>query len=260
VAATPDQDGCEIAIALPNDVEAYAYRSTSSQGLQWQDCWDSFANITEQCVKDDPATGWVNGPDAYQFYQSGYRKLNGDGSKHGPLNAGDALPDSNPPPPPKEVAIPYTDPGDNGVQCSADERGGWMADCWNLAGSFADDQQICSNDANVCPQPRTNSVCKASGGTCDSNGSDEIEISSYCTISLMSSCAIVLADKLSTFGGFDGYYCTTGKELKELVGREMSANGCGGMPSEGRVAMWSVNGGKSMLCMTGSDHPGVCGV
>src|SRR5215469_8149299 len=86
VAATPVNDGCEIAIVLPNNVEAYAYRGTHSQGLQWQDCWDSFMNITEKCVQDNPATGWVNGPDPYEFFQSGYRKLNGDGSKHAPLD------------------------------------------------------------------------------------------------------------------------------------------------------------------------------
>jgi hypothetical protein len=31
VAATPAQNGCEIAIVLPNNVEAYAYRATHSQ-------------------------------------------------------------------------------------------------------------------------------------------------------------------------------------------------------------------------------------
>jgi hypothetical protein len=255
VAATTDQDGCEIAIVLPNEVEAYAYRGTHSQGAQWQDCWDSFANITEKCVKDDPATGWVNGPDDYQFYQSGYRKLNGEGSRHAPLDGSNALPDADE----KEVAIPYTSPGDNGVQCTADDRGGWMADCWRLADKFSDDQEICSNDSNVCAQPRKNSVCKASGGRCDENGSDTIDISSYCVLATQSSCSIVLADKLSSFGA-DGFSCVTGKDLKDLIAREASANGCGGTPDQGRVALWARNDGNSMLCMTGSEHPGVCGI
>jgi hypothetical protein len=68
----------------------------------------------------------------------------------------------------------------------------------------------------------------------------------------------VLADKLSSFG-FNGYYCTTGKELKEMIRLEASADGCGGTPDQGRVAMWGVNKGASTLCMTGSKHPGVCG-
>lgn len=57
---------CELAVALPNDVEAWAYRGTPSTGLQWQDCWDSTANITETCIKNGPNTGWVNGPDDFQ--------------------------------------------------------------------------------------------------------------------------------------------------------------------------------------------------
>ena len=264
VAATPDNDGCEIAIVLPNSVEAYAYRGTHSQGLEWQDCWDSFANITEKCVKDNPATGWVNGPDPYQFYQSGYRKLNGEGSKHAPLDGSKALPDASAGGggggDAKEVVIPVTSPGSNGVQCTADDRGGFMADCWHLADKYTDDQQICSNDANVCPQPRTNSICKATDAKCDPNGTGSIDVSSYCVIGQQSSCAIVLADKLSSFGGeFPGFYCTTGKELKQLIALEASANGCGGTPDQGRVALWPVNGGKSTLCMTGAQHPGVCG-
>ncbi|KAL9617309.1 MAG: hypothetical protein Q9160_007889 [Pyrenula sp. 1 TL-2023] len=82
VFATPDGDGCEIAIAIESGVEAWAYRGTHSQGPQWQDCWDSTMNITETCVKDSLATGWVNGPDDYEFFQLGYRPINGKGSKH----------------------------------------------------------------------------------------------------------------------------------------------------------------------------------
>ncbi|KAL9126567.1 MAG: hypothetical protein Q9217_004397 [Psora testacea] len=73
--ATPVNDGCEIAIALSSDVEIYAYRGTSSTGAQWQDCWDSFANITETCIQRGPNTGWVPGPDEYQFSQAGIRIL-----------------------------------------------------------------------------------------------------------------------------------------------------------------------------------------
>ncbi len=47
MAAIPDADGCEIAIVLPNSIEAYAYRRIASQGSEWQDCWNSFANIIE---------------------------------------------------------------------------------------------------------------------------------------------------------------------------------------------------------------------
>lgn len=49
VFATPDGDGCEIAIAIESGVEAWAYRGTHSQGAQWQDCWDSTLNVSEHC-------------------------------------------------------------------------------------------------------------------------------------------------------------------------------------------------------------------
>jgi hypothetical protein len=57
--ATPNGDSCEIAISLPGNVEAWAYRGTNSTGLQQQDCWDSFANATEKCTDYNPnQTGW----------------------------------------------------------------------------------------------------------------------------------------------------------------------------------------------------------
>jgi len=59
VIATPDGDGCEIAISLPNNVEAWAYRGTSSAGLQWQDCYDSLQTGIEKCTDGNPnQTGW----------------------------------------------------------------------------------------------------------------------------------------------------------------------------------------------------------
>jgi hypothetical protein len=91
MAAIPDTDGCEIVIVLPNSIEAYAYRGTASQGLEWQDCWDSFANIIEICITEGPNTGWVNGPDVYEFFHAGYRLLHGNAAKHAPLDASNAL-------------------------------------------------------------------------------------------------------------------------------------------------------------------------
>ncbi|KAL7622783.1 hypothetical protein AAE478_006462 [Parahypoxylon ruwenzoriense] len=90
------KDGCEIAVALTGNMEAWAVRDTHSQGLQWQDCWDSLANATEKCAnmdkQDGRATGWVNGPDDYEFFQIGYRSLNGGGSLHSKFSPDDALP------------------------------------------------------------------------------------------------------------------------------------------------------------------------
>jgi len=52
----------EIAMALAGYSEAYFYRGTPSTGDQWQECYDSTANIIEQCIQNGPNTGWVNGP------------------------------------------------------------------------------------------------------------------------------------------------------------------------------------------------------
>jgi lysophospholipase L1-like esterase len=61
---------CEISVALPDNVEAWVYRGTPSVGDHWQDCWDSFINITAQCVQQGPNNGWVNGPDPYEYFVS----------------------------------------------------------------------------------------------------------------------------------------------------------------------------------------------
>ena len=65
-----DKSDCEISVALPNDVEAWSYRTLPSTGDHWQDCWDSFINITTQCVDQGPNKGWVNGPDVFEFFVS----------------------------------------------------------------------------------------------------------------------------------------------------------------------------------------------
>ncbi|KAI4861723.1 hypothetical protein F4820DRAFT_464437 [Hypoxylon rubiginosum] len=89
-------DGCEIAIALSGNIEAWAVRDAHSRGEQWQDCWDSLANATEKCTnmneQDGHATGWVNGPDDYEYFQIGYRALNSHGALHGAFGDGDGLP------------------------------------------------------------------------------------------------------------------------------------------------------------------------
>ncbi|KAI9757450.1 MAG: hypothetical protein M4579_003466 [Chaenotheca gracillima] len=89
MAATADGDGCEIAIALPDKVEAFAYRSVNSLDQHWQQCWDSLANITETCVKQGPNKGSVAGPDDNESFQAGFRPLNDAGAKHPDLPGGD---------------------------------------------------------------------------------------------------------------------------------------------------------------------------
>ncbi|KAI9764141.1 MAG: hypothetical protein M1840_008701 [Geoglossum simile] len=105
---------CEIAVALPYSIEAYATRNSHSQGDQWQECWDSTQNIINTCIKNGPNAGWWSGKYENQFYQLGVRPLNGQGNKHTdkPLDPskhltqapstgiGPVIPPPPPPPPP----------------------------------------------------------------------------------------------------------------------------------------------------------------
>ncbi|KAI0006478.1 hypothetical protein F4779DRAFT_21990 [Xylariaceae sp. FL0662B] len=88
------ESGCEIAVALAWNMEVFAVRDLPSQGDHWQNCWDSLANATEKCttfIFANDALGWVNGPDDYEFYQIGYRSLNGNGALHSQFSGSDAL-------------------------------------------------------------------------------------------------------------------------------------------------------------------------
>jgi hypothetical protein len=80
-AATSNGDSCEIAIGVAFNQELYVQRDTAASGSQQQDCWDQIENIMLQCFNNGPNTGWVNGPDTYEFFQAGIR-ARGDGSKH----------------------------------------------------------------------------------------------------------------------------------------------------------------------------------
>jgi hypothetical protein len=92
--AKKGDNGCEVSVLLSANIEVYGVRDTASVGDQWQDCYDSFANITEKtgCTDFNPnAVGWVNGPDDYEFFQMGYRSKNGDGKLHDNFNDGDEM-------------------------------------------------------------------------------------------------------------------------------------------------------------------------
>ncbi|KAI5456674.1 hypothetical protein BGZ63DRAFT_434759 [Mariannaea sp. PMI_226] len=86
-------NGCEIAIAMSSQVEAFAVRDLAAEGDQQQHCWDSLANIAETCTNFNPNTnGWITGLAAYEFYQLGFRALNAQGSLHSAFSGDDALP------------------------------------------------------------------------------------------------------------------------------------------------------------------------
>ena len=61
------------------------YRGTPSTGVQWQQCWNSTQDIIETCVKNGPNKGWANGPNAYEFFEGGFRPLNDQSAIHKPM-------------------------------------------------------------------------------------------------------------------------------------------------------------------------------
>lgn len=89
-------DECEVTIALDKDTEVWAYRTTAPRESQWQQCWDATMDIIEQCVANQPNTGWVNGPHDFQFYQMGFRKKNDAGAKHAAFQVTDFLASGSP--------------------------------------------------------------------------------------------------------------------------------------------------------------------
>ncbi|KAF4313370.1 hypothetical protein GTA08_BOTSDO01005 [Botryosphaeria dothidea] len=82
-----DKTDCEISVDIDGDIEAWVYRGSPSQGSQWQQCWDSTENIIKKCINNGPNKGWWNGPDYGQFYETGFRPLNGEGAKHEPSSS-----------------------------------------------------------------------------------------------------------------------------------------------------------------------------
>jgi hypothetical protein len=116
------------------------YRQTQSTGVQWQQCWDSTQNIIEQCVKEGPNTGWVNGPavqlphsnlltaDKKQFYQGGFRQLNDKSAIHAPMS-GNALQST--------TTVGVVSPSNlAGFTCGTGTGGTRLADCLDILGSY----------------------------------------------------------------------------------------------------------------------------
>ena len=213
-------------------------------------------------MKDDIHTGYVSGPDDKQFYQTGYRNLNGDGALHAPIDPKNALQeaDTPPPPPPPSAATPIgITPTGDGMNCIANDQGGWLAHCWELGNAFGDDEDICTSDTTYYPADKTRiSYCKASGGKCDPNGLSTMEISTYCKVAEYASCAIVIASELEGFGAGTGSTCIKWKDVKNIIGLEQTTDGCGGPPEEGRIGMISFNNRASTVCLAGSLAPGLC--
>ncbi|KAI1085387.1 hypothetical protein F5B20DRAFT_587438 [Whalleya microplaca] len=82
---------CEISIALQNNIEAYIYRNTAASGIEQQECWDFTEDLINNCIKGQGNKGWTNGPDDNQFYELGFRPLNGAGSNHDKFSGNDFL-------------------------------------------------------------------------------------------------------------------------------------------------------------------------
>jgi hypothetical protein len=98
-----DKSNCEISVAMPNNVEAWAYRGTPFSGSEQQDCFNAYQNIIDQCINNGPNNGWVNGPEVYEYFvslistdqgdeqltpwqQAGFRPINDPSGLHSATN------------------------------------------------------------------------------------------------------------------------------------------------------------------------------
>lgn len=112
VKVTEVMGACEIAVGLTAvgaSMEVFAYHGSMLQEVHWQDCWDSFSNITDKCMKfenrdasgDPQVIGLVEGPDSNERFHTGFRPLNSDQAMHEPISpaqvlkpwCGDSVPD-----------------------------------------------------------------------------------------------------------------------------------------------------------------------
>ncbi|KAF2872928.1 hypothetical protein BDV95DRAFT_568343 [Massariosphaeria phaeospora] len=79
-AKVQNTNGCEYAAKIATDKELYLYASGT------QNCYDATEKLINQCWDSEKKdAGWINGPNDNEFYQVGFRAVNGDGSKHDPI-------------------------------------------------------------------------------------------------------------------------------------------------------------------------------
>ena len=162
------------------------------------------------------------------------------------------------PPPPTTTAPPAASntigitPSGTNVNCLTGDSGARLGDCLALLGRFQADQKVCTSDSGVC-LASGQSFCKASGGRCDPNGSDFIDISNYCMIAQNSGCAFVVANKESNFG-FPGSSCFTGAQMDQYI--RGAANQCAG---NNALALQVGPNAFDSFCLLSQDSPGTCG-
>ncbi|KAL8693852.1 MAG: hypothetical protein Q9218_001408 [Villophora microphyllina] len=211
---------CEVSVTIVGGIEAYMYRGTPSTDDQWQECWDSTQQIIEECVKEGPNTGWVNGPNPYQFYQGGFRPLNDAGAIHRPMT-GKGLQAS--------VTKGTVGPNNkNGFTCGSGEGGARIADCLGILGSIVNGKSLDASDTRTtfCT---SDSTCLQAGQTGSSDGKNIY--SSYCEVAASGSCAFVAASKTSSLGGFPGKSCFSPSDIANFV--RLGANKCGANQAQG---------------------------
>jgi hypothetical protein len=70
-----DDRDCEVAVLLPNAVEAYLYRRSSADGERSKQCRDSITQIIDDCIKNGPNSGRMVGPGEGREFEAGFRPL-----------------------------------------------------------------------------------------------------------------------------------------------------------------------------------------
>ncbi|KAF2763542.1 hypothetical protein EJ05DRAFT_42685 [Pseudovirgaria hyperparasitica] len=128
-------------------------------------------SVISKCIKNGPNKGWGNGPDG-QFYETGFRHLNGDGSKHDKFSSDETLK------PPGKKIVPTLK--DGSLECGEDidGNGAKIDDCEHIQLSYGF-------------STHNQTECKSHGDQLDEAGE---KIGSWCLVEEHSSCAFVIAD------------------------------------------------------------------
>ncbi|KAF2754207.1 hypothetical protein EJ05DRAFT_152625 [Pseudovirgaria hyperparasitica] len=203
--------------------------------------------VINQCIKNGPNKGWWNGPDYGQFYEAGFRPLNGEGSKHEAFSGDSTL---NGP-----VARIFPSRSDGTIDCAGGYRGSGarMSDCRSIV-----QDQTPNENAEFCTSS-PDKACIRHGKTLNAKG--EV-LSSWCVIKEYYSCAFVIADKDPRFGGgLTGHSCISGQNLVDMSikgAEQCDRYSPGTAVAAGPVRSFGVP--AQALCLVSKDHPEVCAV
>ncbi|KAF2864963.1 hypothetical protein BDV95DRAFT_673019 [Massariosphaeria phaeospora] len=148
---TSNGPACTIRVGVSAN-ELFASRATAATGTQQTACWDSLQTIAEQCFKNAPNKGVVNGLDGDQSYEAGIRSQTHDALIHGGL-----LPTS--------VMCSQCGGPAQGGTCSASD-GKFPGELCCPTDQICCGDQRCNGKGGACTGALNGCICAFNGGKC----------------------------------------------------------------------------------------------